>query len=146
MPGTGWEYYYSGQLIAQNLMSEGDLYIAGVRVADRTDSNLYVLDLSARYPVTESLRVNPRLQLGYRTGDAIQITEYTVMPSVLFNYYWTRDLSFELETGLRWTETHQGTATETNTEVFVTAGVRYDFYADGRTACTFPVTSCPPRR
>lgn len=145
LPGTGWEYYYSAQLIAQNLLSEGDLYIAGVRVADRTDSDLYVLDLSARYPLVESLRVNPRLQLGYRQGDAIQLTEYTIMPSVLFNYIWSTDLSLELETGVRWTETHQGTATETNTEVFVTAGVRYDFYADGRTTCAMRFGACPAK-
>lgn len=144
--GTGWEYYYSTQLIAQNVFSEKDVYIAGLRVADRTDSNLYVVDLSARYPLTATLSINPRLQLGYRKGDKIDLTEYTVMPSVLFNYYLTPELSFELETGARWTETHMGPATETNTELFVTAGVRYDFYADGRTPCAFPVTTCPPRR
>ncbi len=145
MPGTGWELYTSAQLIAQNLVSEGDLYIAGVRIANRADSDLYVLDLSARYPLTRDLRINPRLQLGYRVGDAIALTEYTVMPSVLFNYYWTPELSFELETGVRWTETHQGTATETSTDVFVTAGVRYDFYAEGRTPCV-SFQPCPQRR
>ena len=140
--GTGWEYYYSTQLIAQNLVSDGDLYIAGFRVADRAQSDLYVLDLSARYPVTEKLRITPRLQLGYQTGNGVDLTEYTVMPSVLFNYYWTPDLAFELETGVRWTQTHQGPAVETNTEVFVTAGVRYDFYADGRTPCGWWTGAC----
>lgn len=139
--GTGWEYYYNGQLIAQNLAEDGDLYIAGVRFADRGDSDLYVLDLSARYPLTAELRVTPRLQLGYRTGKTLQLTEYTVMPSVLFNYYWTKDLSLELETGVRWTETHQDTAVETNTDLFITAGIRYDFYADGRT-CAFSTGPC----
>ncbi len=142
LPGTGWEYYYSTQLIAQNLVSDGDLYIAGFRVADRAQSDLYVLDLSARYPLTEKLRINPRFQLGYQTGNGIDLTEYTVMPSVLFNYYWTPDLALELETGVRWTETHQGTAVETSTEVFVTAGVRYDFYADGRTPCGWWAGAC----
>lgn len=144
LPGTGWEYYYSTQLIAQNLVSDGDLYIAGFRVADRAQSDLYVLDLSARYPLTERLRVNPRLQLGYQLGSGIDLTEYTVMPSVLFNYYWTPDLAFELETGVRWTETYQGPAVETNTEVFVTAGVRYDFYTDGRTPCGWWSGACRP--
>lgn len=143
MPGTGWEYYYSSQLIAQDMLSDGDLYIAGLRVADRADSNLYVLDLSTRYPLTQSLRVNPRLQLGYRKGDAgHDLVEYTVMPSVLFNYYWTTDLMLELETGVRWTQTEIATAVENNTEVFVTAGVRYDFYADRRTPCALPLGAC----
>lgn len=146
LPGTGWEYYYSTQLVAQNLVSNGDLYIAGFRLADRMRSDLYVLDLSARYPLTEKLRVNPRLQLGYQTGNGVDLIEYTVMPSVLFNYYWTPDLALELETGVRWTETHQGTAVETATEVFVTAGVRYDFYADGRTPCGWWTGTCRPSR
>ena len=41
------------------------VYIAGVRVADLAASNLYVLDLSARYPPTNELRINPRLRPGY---------------------------------------------------------------------------------
>jgi hypothetical protein len=36
--------------------------IAGVRMADLEASNLYVLALSARYPRSNELRVNPRLK------------------------------------------------------------------------------------
>ncbi|HEX2336244.1 MAG TPA: hypothetical protein VHI72_07190, partial [Hyphomicrobiaceae bacterium] len=110
------------------------------RVADLAASNLYVLDLSARYPLTNELRINPRLRLGYQIGDSSDLREVTVLPSILLNYYWTRDLSLELEVGAKLTERQQAGATETETDLFFTAGFRYDFYADGHKACGFMST------
>jgi tetratricopeptide (TPR) repeat protein len=138
---TGTEYYYSAQLSRTNLLAEGDMYIAGVRVADLAASNLYVLDLSARYPLTNELRINPRLRLGYQVGDTTDLREITVLPSILINYYWTKDLSLELEVGAKWTDRHQAGATQNETDFFFTAGFRYDFYADGQKPCAF-VTTC----
>jgi len=138
---TGTELYYSAQLTATNLFAEGDMYIAGVRMADLEASNLYVLDLSARYPLSNELRINPRLRLGYQVGATTDLREITVLPSILINYYWTRDLSLELEIGAKWTERQQAGATQNETDLFFTAGFRYDFYADGQKPCAF-VTTC----
>lgn len=131
LPASGLEMFYSLQLIANSMLAPGDLYMAGLRLADREDSNLYVLDLSARYPVTDALRISPRLRLGYREGETFDLTEYSVLPSVLLNYYVTRDLSLELEVGAKRTWTERGTIEEDDTELFLTVGFRYDFYADG---------------
>lgn len=139
---TGTELYYSAQVIANSLFEAGDSYIAGVRLADRDDSNLYALDLSARYPLTDAWRVSPRVRFGYREGDEIDLVEYSVLPSVLVNYHWTRDLAFELEAGVNWTETTTGHVTVEDTELFFTFGVRYDFYADNQSACASRAASC----
>jgi hypothetical protein len=133
---TGTDFYYSAQLIGNGLLAPDDLYILGLRFADLDASNLYVIDLSARYPVTPDFRVSPRLRLGYEIGDHTDLHEFTVLPSVLFNYYWTKDLSFELEVGTKWTMRDQAGVSESETEFF-TAGVRYDFNADGVTKCTY---------
>jgi tetratricopeptide (TPR) repeat protein len=138
---TGTELYYSAQLTRTNLFAEGDMYIAGVRLADLEASNLYVLDFSARYPLSNELRINPRLRLGYQEGDTTDLREITVLPSILVNYYWTRDLSLELEVGAKWTDRRQGGATQTETDLFFTAGFRYDFYADGQKPCGL-LTTC----
>lgn len=134
MPDTGTEVYYSAQLIASNVLSAGDAFTTGFRFADLETSNLYVVDLSARYPLTDAWRIGPRLRLGYREGDGDGdgggLTEYTVLPSVLINYYWTRDLALELEAGANWTKTEDATSTVEETEFFFTFGYRYDFYAD----------------
>jgi hypothetical protein len=105
-----------------------------VRFADTDTSKYYVMDFSARYPLMESLKVNPRLMLGYRTGDTTDLVEFSVLPSVLFDYYITHDLSLELEVGARWTDMKEKGVEETNTDVFFTVGYRYDFDADGSAA------------
>jgi hypothetical protein len=137
---TGNEFYYSAQLMGLGLLADGDMYIVGLRFADREASNLYVVDLNARYPPTTELRVNPRLRVGYQVGDHTDLRELTLLPSVLFNYYWTRDLSLELEVGTKWTWREQGGAKENETELFFTAGFRYDFYADDQKKCAFVPT------
>jgi hypothetical protein len=142
-PGT--DYYASTQLIASSLFADGDMYIAGLRFANRPDSNLYVVDLSARYPLTADLRINPRLRVGYRVGDTTDLKEWSVLPSLLLNYYWTKDLSLELEVGTQWTRRDQLGVRETTTDLFLTAGIRYDFYADGKTKCAWPLSVCQSR-
>jgi len=138
---TGTELYYSAQLTGTNLFSVGDMYIAGLRLADLDASNLYVLDLSARYPLSNDLRISPRLRLGYQVGDTTDLREFTILPSILINYYLTRDLSLELEVGAKWTDRQQAGATQTETDLFFTAGFRYDFYADAQKPCAF-VSTC----
>ena len=130
--GTGNEYFYAAQVIGNGVYTNDDLLIAGLRFADLDKSNYYVADLSYRFPLMDDLKVNPRLMLGYRTGDTTDLVEYSVLPSVVFDYYMTKDWSFELEVGARWTDAFENGVEETSTDLFFTVGYRYDFYADGR--------------
>ena len=134
--------FRQAQLIANGIIEPSDMYIAGLRLVAGELSNLYVLDFNSLYPIREDLRVGPRLRLGYRKGNEEDLTEYTVLPSVLVDYYWTRDFSLELEVGVNWTDTMQAGVHEDNTELFLTAGFRYDFYADGVSNCRLPGTIC----
>src|SRR5262249_2521520 len=118
MMPTGTQHYYSAQLTGSNLLPDDDIYIAGLRIPVPAASNLYVLALRARVPITQDLRVTPRLRLGYQVGDNSDLREFTVLPSILFNYYWTRDLSLELEVGAKWTERQQAGATQNETDLF----------------------------
>ena len=129
--GTGNEYFYSAQLIGNNIVTPEDLFIAGVRFADLKTSDYYVADLSYRFPLMENLKINPRLMASYRTGATTDLVEYSVLPSVLLDYYFTKDLSLELEAGARWTQSTENSVRETSTDLFFTVGYRYDFYADG---------------
>jgi tetratricopeptide (TPR) repeat protein len=130
---VGTEYFYSAQLIGTGIFKEGDMYIAGARFADLADSKLYVLDFNTRFPLLTDLRVSPRLRLGYRKGDTIDLKEYTVLPSILLDYYWTKDLALEFEVGSKWTSLERLGVKDVTTELFLTAGFRYDFYADDKT-------------
>ena len=131
---AGNEYYYSTQLIANNLIKDGDMYIAALRYSQLATSNRFVLDFNTRFPLTNDWRISPRLRLGYARGRGNDLTEYTVLPSILADYYWTKDLSFEAEIGVQWTSTTQTGIRSRDTEVMATVGVRYDFYSDSSTS------------
>ncbi|NOU05123.1 MAG: hypothetical protein HOO99_02965 [Hyphomicrobiaceae bacterium] len=138
----GTEYYASAQLIGTGLFKQNDMYIGGIRYAHRPDSDLYVLDLSSRYPVSTDLRLSPRLRLGYRSGNDTDLKEISVMPSLLLNYAIKQDLNLELEVGAKWTRRDQLMIRDTSTDIFFTAGFRYDFYADGQIPCGKQFSGC----
>ena len=130
---AGNEYFYSTQLIANNIIKDGDMYIAALRYSQTATSNLYVLDLNTRYPLTPDLRLSPRLRLGYTQGTGVDLKQYTVLPSFLVDYYWTKDLSLEVEVGALWTSGVQSGIKSKDVELLATIGLRYDFYSDTTT-------------
>ena len=130
---AGNEWYYSLQLIGSNIIQDGDMYIAALRYSQMATSDMFVLDFNTRYPLTSDFRVSPRLRLGYRTGNGTDLKEYTVLPSILVDYYWNKNLNLELDIGAQWTRTDQLPIRSTDTELFLTVGARYDFYADDAT-------------
>src|SRR5499427_1738645 len=127
---AGNEYYYSAQLIGTNLIKEGDMYIAAARFSQLTNSNRYVLDLNTKYPLTQDWRISPRIRVGYAVGTGIDLREYTILPSFLVDYYWTKDLNLEFEVGAQWTNTVQNGIKSHDTELLATIGLRYSFYPD----------------
>ena len=131
---AGNEYYYSAQLIGNNIVKDGDMYIAALRYSQLATANRYVLDFNTRFPLTADWRISPRLRLGYAKGQGgTDLTEYTVLPSILVDYSWTKELSLEAEVGVQWTDSTQAGIKTRNTELMATLGVRYDFYADTST-------------
>jgi hypothetical protein len=130
---AGNEYFYSAQLIGNNIVKDGDMYIAALRYSQTGTSNLYVLDLNTRYPLTPDWRLSPRLRLGYTVGTGTDLRQYTVLPSFLVDYYWTKDLSLEFEVGAQWTSSVQSGIRSKDTELLATIGLRYDFYTDTST-------------
>jgi hypothetical protein len=131
---AGNEYYYSLQLIGSNVFKDGDMYIGALRYAQQPTLRQYVLDFNTRYPLTNNLVLGPRLRLGYEVGIGDDLRQYTVLPSFLVDYYWTRDLNFELEVGAQWTSSTQTGVRTRDTELLATIGLRYSFHADSNTS------------
>jgi hypothetical protein len=127
---AGTEYYYSAQLIANNIIKDGDMYIASLRYSQQPVQKEFVLDFNSRYPVTNDWVVSPRLRLGYAVGNGTDLKQYTVLPSFLIDYYLTRDLNFEFEVGAQWTHSTQFGITTNDTELLATIGVRYSFHTE----------------
>jgi tetratricopeptide (TPR) repeat protein len=150
---TGNEYYATAQLIATNIFKGGDMYSAAFHYAQQSTDQQYALDFNSRYPINKDLKVAPRLRLGYSTyssgallsnGSTVtssSLTQYTVMPSVLVDYDWSPQLTFEAEIGTQFTFGRGSTAvlstamigatTSRDTELFATIGFRYNFDLDG---------------
>jgi len=128
---SGNEWYLSGQLTATDVFKPTDLYVLGLRYATAQDVRTYVADLSARYPLSDKLALNPRLRLGYRQNDVAQWEELSVVPSMRLDYQWTRDWNLELEGGAKIARKLQAGTQDDQSEVFVTVGYRYDFNAEG---------------
>ncbi len=141
-PDSGDEFYYGAQLVGSSLFTEGDMYSAAFRYSDLKESDNFAADLSVRYPVIQDVRIQPHLIGTYSMGKTGGWNEYTVIPSMLISYYVQKDLNLEIEVGDRMTWRTQGTTKTTENELLVTAGVRYDFYADTTNTCLTPSAAC----
>jgi hypothetical protein len=73
------------------------------------------------------MRISPRLLATYRKGKTYDMEEYTLLPSFLLAYFFTKDLELELEVGTRMSWRNQAEIETRDTEIFITAGLRYDF-------------------
>jgi hypothetical protein len=129
---TGNEYYATAQFISTNIFKDGDMYISAFHFAQQEGSTQYVLDFNTRYPFSNELKVGPRLRLGYEIDNiGTDLTQYTAMPSILVDYDWSSNLSFEAEIGTEWTYGIQPGLHTSDAEFFVTIGFRYTFDVDG---------------
>ena len=119
----------------QGLLLDGDLSMLTLRHdATRTrDTSTVMLDM--RLPLTEGLRINPRIILSARTDNTSDMEQLLAKPSVRVLYRWKR-LTLDVEVGGYWsnrdlppTELDPFTVdgTEELTGGFVNAGYRWEF-------------------
>jgi hypothetical protein len=129
---SGNEYYATAQLISTNIFRDGDMYISAFHFAQQEGSTQYVVDFNTRYPLSNELKVGPRLRLGYEIDNiGTDLTQYTAMPSILVDYDWNSNLTFEAEIGTEWTYGIEPGLHTSDAEFFATIGFRYTFDVDG---------------
>lgn len=126
-PSTGTEYYYSTYLIGYSLLKEGDVSVVSLRYADASTASTVLLTLDNRYPVTEKLRVNPRLRVARREGTDSTFTEWVTAPSMRFFYRLAQHYRVELEAGTEWTTRDSAGTTDKTTGYFLYMGYQADF-------------------
>lgn len=124
---TDTELFYSFQVIKNDLLKQGDIGVFTLRYSDSTSSDTYRIGVSSRYPVTNSWRVNPRLDFSYRENKENEATRLTVSPFIRMDYRFRKDLTFELEGGVNWFEEDDGLEVTNFTDYFFYAGYRWDF-------------------
>jgi len=126
------------------------MFIAAFHYSQQNTDQQYELDFNTRYPISPDLIIAPRLRLGYElyaSGALLyppgsnttlppivataNITQYTVMPSILLDWNITPQLQFETEIGTQYTYSMQAGARTNDFEFFGTIGFRYTFDLDG---------------
>jgi tetratricopeptide (TPR) repeat protein len=141
-PASGLEYYLSAQITGNSIFKPGDLFMGAVRYASLADSKIYVLDMNSRYPITPDLAISPRMRLGYRSGVQTDLKEFTILPSFLISYLWSKELSMEAEIGYRFVDSTLANVKSATKDLFATVTVRHDFGMDGVTQCQGSTVSC----
>lgn len=124
---TDTEIFYSFQVIKNDLLKQGDIGVFTLRYSDSTTSDTYRIGVSSRYPVTNSWRVNPRLDFTYRENKDNEGTRLNVSPFLRMDYRFRKNLTLELEGGLNWFEEDDGLEVTNFTDYFFYAGYRWDF-------------------
>lgn len=127
MPGTGYEYFYTSQLIGSGLIKDGDTAIVGLRYYESSRSNTISLDLNMRYPVTRAWRINPRVRVDYRRFDRDDLEQLKIRPSFRTDYRWKRRIRLELDGGVDWSPDWLAEQTDTAFDFFLTLGYRLYF-------------------
>ena len=123
-PGT--EFAYSANLIASDLMKEGDIVILGLRYANGRVTDTSSLNFNLRYPLTRAWRASPALGVDYRANETIP-DQISVRPSIRIDYRWLTAITFDAETGVLWTSDVGSNSVGADKDFFFELGYRIDF-------------------
>ena len=127
MPGTGTEYYYSGQLVASDVITEGAIFIAGIRYADLALVEQKTVQLNARYPITRDFRLNTKLRLDQRERKDGLGDEISARGSFALSYNLNRSTFFDVEIGGQYSDNSNPLVMTQERGLFGTLGIRQDF-------------------
>lgn len=123
--GTGTESSYSLQFIGNNLLTENDVSVIGVRISNRSTADTTTYDLNSRIVLNKEWKVRPRLR--YETQTQTTGTNRTILkPSVRFDYRLKRNFRIELDTGYDFKKI-KGTNNSNDTSFYINLGYIYDF-------------------
>jgi hypothetical protein len=91
--------YFSSDLVVSGLVTQGDVSIIGLRYADSGTTEVWSMNLDTRFPLGQSLRINPRLRVNYRQIKSDSTDEWIYSPGIRLQYRVGRKLRLEFEAG-----------------------------------------------
>jgi len=96
--------YYSANLVASSLFTEGDVTIIGARYSDSDTSQAISLSLDSRFPIGRSWRINPRLRVDRRNRLNFDNYEWLYTPGIRIQYRRSQKFRIELEAGRQYVQ------------------------------------------
>lgn len=127
VPADGLRTYFGVNFYGSSIFRDRDQINFGLRGSTSDDSNLFVVDGGIRLPVTDTLTIRPRVQLGYRSYSGGMGDERFIVPSVRAEYKLNKQSSIQVDVGSRWSERREPSSVTTRQQLFLTAGVYRSF-------------------
>lgn len=124
---TGNEFFYTLQVIKNDLFKSGDIGILETRYADSKTTDTYSITANSRYPISSVWRINPRLGVTYRENKNNADTRLGLTAFLRTEYRMRNDLLLEMELGANWTSDRLSTGTERFVDYFFLGGYRWTF-------------------
>jgi tetratricopeptide (TPR) repeat protein len=114
--------YYSTDIVASSLFTEGDVGILGFRYAVSGTTDVYSTTIDTRFPVGRGWRISPRLRVDYREINTDQSTQWIYTPGVRVQYRMGRRVRFELQTGKQFSTREMENSDQDRESWYVYAG------------------------
>ncbi|MCP4994979.1 MAG: hypothetical protein GY934_14520, partial [Gammaproteobacteria bacterium] len=96
---TGNEFFYTFQVLKNNLLKNGDIGIFNLRYADAKTTDTIAMTVNSRYPITSLWRVSPKLLLSYRKNKDIEGDRLTTGGVLQAEYRIRNNLTLDLDAG-----------------------------------------------
>jgi hypothetical protein len=128
MPSTDWAFFYLAQVIASDLLIEGDTGRAYLRIFDGFRYVGYTIGASGRIPVLPSFWLRPRIDVDYRDHEELA-GRIAVRPGLRAEYRFN-GFTLEGDVRLEWLRSVGGGVPQANIDVFgylLDLTVRFDF-------------------
>jgi hypothetical protein len=101
VPGSGTEVSLGGQLIANSLLTSGDVSIVGFRLFESDLSRSVSLSLGSRFPLWGRLRAGPRLRFDHRESVSDGAVQEILSPALRVDWN-SGNTTIEFEAGGEW--------------------------------------------
>ncbi|MEJ2256886.1 MAG: hypothetical protein P8X98_07725 [Woeseiaceae bacterium] len=119
--------YYSADLIASSLFTEGDVGIIGLRYSVSDSTDVYSINLDSRFPIGRAWRINPRLRVDYREIRSDQSTQWIYTPALRIQFRPGRHWRVDLEAGKRFSRRDMALTNQDRESNFIYIGYQF-FY------------------
>ncbi len=122
---TGNEYFYSAQVLKNNLLKKGDVGILSLRYSDASSSDTYTLTANSRYPISNLWRVNAKLSAAYRENKSDDDSRVSLGGRLQADYRLRKDVLLEFELGAT-QHKESGANPSTLVDYFFMSGYRWE--------------------
>ena len=127
IPDPGIEVYVSALISGGGVVRDDDYAGFGINLIESSDYRTVMSDLTYRFPVSDTLRLSPRLRVAYRDAQNGSIDQLLFMPSLGLRYQVNDHWSLDSEIAVRWEDNLDSAGNTQNAELLMTAGYRYQF-------------------